>query len=119
MSRYPHHEKAEWAVDRARRFIQDLGYTVQIPNHVCLPGADLCVMMRDRKAAAIEVKLAMWNVGSKAGAWRVNRVTRKKDQFIAIVFPSGHVHLDSMRDHLKLCNKSGDRYLTALGRLFE
>lgn len=109
------HEKALWAVDTARRFFQSAGYAVPVPNHVCAHGPDLCIMMRDRKAVAVEVKLVMWN----KNAWRVNRVTRKTDQFIAMVFPSGRVQVESLKDHLKLCNKSGDRYLTALGKLFE
>jgi hypothetical protein len=109
------HEKALWAVDTARRFFQAIGYSVPIPNHVCANGPDIAVTMPNRKVIHVEVKLAMWN----KKAWRVNRVTRKKDEFIAIVFPSGFVHVDEMKDHLKLCCKSGDRYLTALGRLFE
>lgn len=64
---------------------------------------------------SVEVKLAFWN----KSAWRVNRVTRKKDDLIAIVFPGGHVQVEAMKDHLKLCNASGDRYITLLGRFFE
>lgn len=109
------HEKALWAVDRARDYLQKLGHTVSLPNHVCAKGADLHLHVAGRKTVAVEVKLVMWN----KKAWRVNRVTRKKDEFIAFVFPSGAVHLESMKDHLALTNRSGDRYLTALGRIFE
>lgn len=108
------HEKALWAVDRARVELQKLGYSVEPPSGVCVNGPDL-LFGRSFFDKTCEVKLAMLI----KRAWRVNRVTRKKDDYIAIVFPSGYVHFDEMKTHLKLCNKSGDRHLTALGRLFE
>lgn len=114
---YPKHIAGEWATSRAREELQRLGFAVDIPNHTCARGADLHFHIPGLRVQTCEVKLAHWNVGSKAGAWRVNRVTRKKDDYIAFVFPNGRVHFEKMRDHLKLCNASGDRYLTALGRL--
>ena len=109
------HEKAEWAVDRARCELQRVGYVVYPGDHVCKNGADLKAHGTNGRIWTIEVKLVLWN----KEAWRVNRVTRKMDDVIAMVFPSGVVHFEMMRDHLKACNKSGDRYLTALGRFFE
>lgn len=112
------HEKAAWAVDRARAHLQYLGYIVPVPSGVCVQGADLNIYKSQfpkAKKFTVEVKLAMWN----KRAWRVNRVTRIHDDYIAIVFPSGHVQLEAMGDHLTLCSGSGDRYLTSLGRLFE
>lgn len=109
------HEKALWAVDRARSELQRLGYTVGPPLHVCAKGSDLIFARPGKRALTCEVKLVMHN----KRAWRVNRVTRKKDDFIALVFPSGHVVFEKMGDHLRNCNRSGDRYLTALGRFYE
>lgn len=109
------HEKAEWATDRARTALQKLGYSVNVPGNICQNGPDLHFGRSAGEGFTCEVKLAMLI----KRAWRVNRVTRKKDDYIAIVFPSGYVHFDEMKTHLKLCNKSGDRHLTALGRLFE
>lgn len=114
---YEKHLAGEWAVWRARTELQHLGHSVEVPQNVNIPGPDLVFHLPGQRAQTCEVKLAHWNVGSYAGAWRVNRVTRKKDDYIAIVFPSGYVHFEAMKDHLKLCNKSGDRYLTALGRV--
>lgn len=114
MGRYLHHEKGEWAVDRARYELQRMGYSVAPPEHACKHGPDLVAWIGSKKEFHVEVKLARWN----KGAWMINRVTRKMDHVIAIVFPSGRVCFESMKDHLKLCNKSGDRYISALGEIF-
>lgn len=122
------HEKAEWAVDRARTELQKLGYSVAIPEHVCKNGPDLICLgyVRDltvhvypiRARICVEVKLAMLSKCKGGHSWRVNRVTRKKDDLIAVVFPSGAVTFLDMKSHLRLCNKSGDRYLHKLGVFF-
>lgn len=117
--------KAAWAVDRARCELQRLGFQVEVPNCPTKPGPDLEILHKPGEIyvlprPSIEVKLASLSKCKRGKAWRVNRVgaLRRKDDLIAIVFPNGHVHLDAMKDHLKLCNKSGDRYLHGLGRFF-
>ena len=113
--------KGSWAADRARHELQRLGFQVGIPACSTQPGPDLVLAAIPKIGVAhVEVKLAMLSKCKRGKAWRVNRVgaLRRKDDLIAIVFPSGYVHLDPMKDHLKLCNKSGDRYLAGLGRFF-
>ena len=113
--------KAAWSVDRARAELQRLGFQVAVPACPTEEGPDLLLAAIPKiGTATVEVKLAGLSKCAKGKAWRVNRVgkLRQKDDLIAIVFPNGHVHLDAMRDHLKLCNKSGDRYLHGLGRFF-
>jgi hypothetical protein len=118
MSRYPHHEKAEWAVDRARSELQRMGFVIGIPGHVCAKGADLLVHGVNGGNWRCEVKLAMLSKCGGGSTWRVNRVTRKKDDLIAIVFPSGAVVILDMKSHLKLCGPNGDRYIQGLGKVF-
>lgn len=108
------HEKGAWAEDRARSELQRLGFSVDPPGEPCARGTDL-VARRGSESFTVEVKLVIWN----KRAWRVNRVTRVNDDMIALVFPSGAVHLDDMETHAILCARSGDRYLTLLGRFFE
>ena len=109
------HEKAAWAVDRARRFLQDLGFSIEPPKGVCVQGPDLFGYRGGGATVYFEVKLAMKN----GRGWRVNRVTRKEDDYICIVFPCGHVQIESMKDHLRLCAPSGDRWITAMARVYE
>jgi hypothetical protein len=108
------HQKAAWAVDRARAELQRMNYQVEPPQGVCVQGPDL-VATRGQKRFTVEVKLAIYH----RRAWQVNRVTRKDDDVIAIVWPSGAVWFDLMSQHLACVGASGDRYLTALGRFFE
>lgn len=108
------HEKAAWAEERARAELQRLGFSVEPPGKLCEHSTDL-VAVRGVRHFHVEVKLAIWN----KRAWLVKRVTRTKDEVIAIVFPSGAVHFEDMKTHLALCSRSGDRHLTALGRFFE
>lgn len=117
---YSQHFNGAWAIDRAREELQKMGWSVSPPENISKNGADLRVApgWYDREGAfTVEVKLAHWNSGKLAAGWRVNRVTRKKDDFIAVVFPSGRVHFQDMKSWLRGCNKSGDRYVTKLGRL--
>lgn len=111
---YEQHERAAWAVDRARTVMQNMGFSVSIPLDVNENGPDLEAFSGTRKFL-VEVKLAHKN----KRAWRVNRCTRKSDDIIAIVFPSGYVLFQGMSEHNQLCNASGDRYITALAAFLE
>lgn len=42
------------------------------------------------------------------------RPARKNDDLVAMVFPDGYVHIDSMGNHLKACCKNGTRSVTGL-----
>lgn len=73
-------------------------------------GVDMYAIKEDR-VLSVEIKKAMPVKGRNV--LRVRRVEekRKGDDLVAIVLPNGYVLLEPMKDHLKLCNKTGDRFL--------
>lgn len=112
--------KGAWAVDRARSELQRMGFQVELPNCPSESGPDLELIYNFVEPVRVEVKLATLSKCGRGHAWRVNRVCKDRlgDDLIAIVFPIGHVIIGALSDHRKLCNKSGDRYLRDLGRIF-
>lgn len=72
-------------------------------------GPDLTVRMD--KEITVEVKMAGWMKWK--GTYRTSTVKpqRRSDDLIAIVFPSGNIHIEPMCEHLAKCQTSGHRYL--------
>lgn len=69
-------------------------------------GTDLFAI-KDNYVLSVEIKKA----SKVKNVYRTRRVTRLNDDLIAIVFPFDYVLIEPMRDHLKVCNKQGDRFL--------
>jgi hypothetical protein len=111
---YPKHATGSRSVDIARAYFLDLGYHVTQKRSVSANGPDL-VILSGSDSFRVEVKTSSLN----KRAWRVPPVLRQEDDLVALVFPSGAVHVDSMSDHQALCTLSGYRYVTVLGRLYQ
>lgn len=64
----------------------------------------------------VEVKTAV--LSGNRSSYFVHGVheKRRKDDLVALVLPSGRVHIDSMESHLKQCNSTGCRTITAIAR---
>lgn len=93
----------------ARELFESLGFSVEMTTK---NGPDLIATLGDSKIK-IEVKTALKR---PAGGWGVGKVhgERKLDDIIAIVFPTGLIHLEKMSDHLMRCSESGSRPLSYL-----
>lgn len=113
-ARYPRHLRAENAVYAAREFLIGRGFYVSDPQNVSSNGPDL-VAIKDGFGCKVEVKA----VTRDRGTWKVRKVTRKDDDYVVFVFPSGGVHVEHMSLHLGQCGKDGTRFLTALGKIYE
>jgi Holliday junction resolvase len=98
-------------VKYVRKTLKQLGYKTTSPRHKNHNGIDIFAIKEDH-VMSVEIKTACKIKGKNA--LRVRRVehNRKNDDLIAIVHPTGYVLIEQMKDHLKNCNKTGDRYLT-------
>ncbi len=94
-----------------------LGFEVQRTQNT---GPDLICKIADL-TWLVEVKRAFqyYKVGRK-GSWRTRVVhpLRTKDDLIAIVLPNNYVYIDSMQNHLSLCDKNGNRAVTSIVKEF-
>ena len=106
-------EKGNFALKMAEAHFQRLGYMTTTQKDCCHPGVDLFTS-NGAKSFSVEVKFC----SNSQRAWRVKKVLRPNEDLIAIVFPSGYVHVDSMKDHLKLCGANGIRCLTNIAKLY-
>lgn len=88
-----------------------MGFRTLGLSHPNKNGADLFVI-KGTRAFSVEIKTAE----PQRNSYRIRRVEakRRNDDFIAIVFPSGYVLLEPMKQHLKLCSPSGQRTITGL-----
>lgn len=91
-----------------RMALRKIGYKMTKPAHKNANGTDVFGVC-DTHVVSVEVARATPVRGKRV--LRVRPITRKQDDLIAIVLPSGYVLLEPMLDHCRLCNKSGDRYL--------
>lgn len=107
--RYIPHSLAKKSVMIAKIYFESIGYEVSKPKHPCTNGPDLCV-----GEFRVEVKKVFYS----SRAYKVSKVTRTADDYIAIIFNDGHVHVERMEDHLRLCSKDGGRCVTGLARLY-
>lgn len=87
--------------------------TIGRVRHKNANGPDLHVI-RDERLFTVEIKKARKH--SRRDTLSVHPVepARRKDDIIAIVFPSGYVLIEPMKDHLAACPKSGYRSLGPL-----
>ncbi len=92
------------------KLIEFMGWKATKPRNKNCNGVDIYAIGVDR-VLSIEVKRAVQPKGKNG--FRVRRVEKKRcnDDLIAIVFPSQYVLLEPMQDHLRCCNKQGDRFL--------
>lgn len=104
------------AVKAVTRFLRERGHQVAPTRKTNSNGPDIVILM-DHDAARIEVKVAMEH--PKKRHWRVRQVepSRRGDDFVALVFPGGHIHFERMLDWLEHCNEDGSRTVTALAAL--
>lgn len=88
--------------------INQMGYRVIFWNEPKNANGPDCVIQKDGgRPMTLEVK-KLWR---KAGSWSCSPVSppRRQDDWIAIIFPTGYVLLEPMRDHLKCCAPTGAR----------
>lgn len=103
-----------------KRFL-DLGFAVK--RNESATGPDLACRIGDFEWL-VEVKPAQAVPKAKnkkrVYSWYTNPVksARKSDDLIAIVLPRGYTYIDSMENHLRLCNKLGTRCVTSLIKEF-
>jgi len=74
----------------------------------------IAIRTKDNKGFVIEVKKACKD--KNKNAWRTRGMSVKtiKSDLVAIILPSKRVFFDSIENHLKCCNKNGDRYVTKM-----
>lgn len=92
----------------AKLHFEKLGYHVTQSAQF---GPDL-IIEKEGIVATVEVKSSVFTRTS----WCVHLVKKKRlsDDYIAIVLPNNEVHVDSMKEHLKLCSGCGKRTITNL-----
>lgn len=101
--------KGVWA---ARVFLESKGFIVSEPQSETSNGHDL-VALKNGRGYTFEVKPATFT----ARCYRVKKVSKITSDGIIIIFPSGHCQIESMKNHLKMCSKSGHRCLTFIGNV--
>ena len=108
---YGKERKARKAIATARQWFAKRGLTLLPEKHCFSNGSDI-VVVNGSDIWSVEVKPAQ----KADGYWRTNPVyeKRKSDDLVAIVFPCGYVLVEPMKDHLKSCNKSGQRKLNKM-----
>ena len=91
--------------------LKKMGYKTTVARKDTSNGVDIFAIKKDR-VLSVEIKTAN-NPRKELNVLRVRKVEKNRlnDDLIAIVLPNGYVLIEPMRDHLKSCNKHGDRYL--------
>ena len=92
-----------------------LGFVVSNQKSDCANGVDL-IAMKDGKPFLIEVKKAYYN----SRAWKIPKVQKSGlvSDIIAVVI-NDYVIFESMKDHLKLCDKGGFRSITKIAEFLK
>lgn len=98
----------------AKRYFEARGYSVILCDG---KGPDLTLFDERGNRKRCEVKSANLHHNCSMRVCAV-REKRKTDDLVAIVFPSGAVHVEPMSDHLQNCDKSGSRTVTSLWRQY-
>lgn len=96
-----------------KNFLEARGFQVLNLRHPNANGIDLTAV-KDGEQFTFEIKSLIYDGTS----WRVNRCSNKQAKFIAVVMPSGGVHLELLSDHLRLCAVDGSRRFTGLIDLY-
>jgi hypothetical protein len=107
------HQKAAESIAIAAAFFRGLGFQVTNPKDPSANGPDLTIF---KTSGAFNVEVKSASISSRA--WRIKKTLRIHDDYMAIVFPNGTVHVDTMSDHLSFCSGDGTRHLTKLGVLY-
>lgn len=97
-------------VEYVKKSLALLGYKTTNPKHVNANGVDIFAV-KDDCVLSVEIKNAIKPKNKNVFRVRGVEITRQNDDLIAIVFPNGYVLIEPMRDHLKCCNKQGDRFI--------
>lgn len=90
--------------------LKKLGYKTTLPRNKNCNGVDLFAIKKDY-VLSVEVKQAISRINGSVLRVRKVETNRMNDDLIAIILPCGYVLIEPMRDHLKCCNKQGDRFL--------
>lgn len=105
--------KPETAV---RKFLHQQGFQLDQQRDERSNGVDI-IAMKNGETLLIEVKNALRH----SRAWQVDKVSKAQQitcNTIAIVTPMGII-LEPMSQHLRLCSKTGSRYITELVNLMK
>lgn len=92
-----------------KSIFEKMGYKVTEPKEYTSKGVDMHIIRDNKYVFSVEIKEAGYTNKSKNN-FRTRKVLRPYDDLIAIVFPSGYILIEPMKDHLRNCNKSGDRH---------
>lgn len=107
------HQLANNSVDKVRKYFKNLGYHVTDKSKPTANGHDL-VIIKGSKSFTVEVKTCFYS----ARSWKVGKTFGLKNDFIAIVMPSGQVYIEEWDSHKEKCSKNGTRALTKITNLY-
>lgn len=98
-------------ISLAVKTLRKMGYKTTTPKHKNANGPDVFAIKKD-SVLSVEIKKA-YIANKGRSVLRVSPVEPKRinDDLIAIVMPFGYVLVEPMRDHLKACSNSGERFL--------
>jgi len=105
---HPSHEKAQSGQTRVRSWLEENGFVVAEVKGVTANGIDI-LAIKNGTGISVEVKTVIRSRG-------VNRVTKPhpKSDYVAVVMPSGYIHVEPTADWLRSCQKDGSR---SIGKL--
>jgi len=93
-------------MNKAIKALENMGYKILTKAKKTASGPDLHVQ-KDDMIFRVEVKKA--RLIKRSMAIHPVEPLRRHDDLIAIIFPSGYVLIEPMKDHLKSCAESGSR----------
>lgn len=93
-------------MNKAIKALENMGYKILTKAKKTASGPDLHVQ-KDNMIFRVEVKKA--RLIKRSMAIHPVEPLRKHDDLIAIIFPSGYVLIEPMKDHLKSCAEAGSR----------
>jgi hypothetical protein len=105
------HQKADDSVKRVRADLEAKGFTVTGHRDVSANGPDLTAIRGD-VGFTVEVKSAFFT----KRAWKIQPAKRVHDDFIAVVFPNGAIHYETMKQHQDMVG-TRSRCLTSIARI--
>lgn len=90
-----------------KRLLKKMSFKTLAQSNGTKSGADVWALKNGR-VYTVEIKKAKAQNGNNFQVRPVEH-NRKKDDYIAIVMPSGYVLFEPMKDHLKVCSTKGTR----------
>ncbi len=106
-------KKAIESQKRVSDLLKSKGFEVAEVSHPFKNGVDI-VAIKDNQHFSIEVKTPIYS----SRAWKVNKPCKKSD-YVALVLPSGDIHVEAMQDWEKLSRSGGVRTITKLVQFYE